>query len=175
MLAARKQIQFQAAARASASGQPIPPLPSGDTTEADHPMSGESKREGTAAAPSNSDVPQTPAVPPNSQPGGSESGPSFPRQPWEHIEELFQILKTSFPLLILGMETIVDQLTARFKASPEEEIYRLVCMLMQDCLMVSQTSLQLLHGFLSPSPSPTFRECSFPRMMGNSCLIPSRT
>ncbi|EMD40733.1 hypothetical protein CERSUDRAFT_111311 [Gelatoporia subvermispora B] len=56
------------------------------------------------------------------------------RQSWEHIEEVMQILKTAFPLLILSLETIVDQLLTRFKASPEEEIYRLVCMLLHDAI-----------------------------------------
>jgi len=45
-----------------------------------------------------------------------------------------QILKTAFPLLILSLETIVDQITSRFKSTAEEEIYRLVCMLLQDAM-----------------------------------------
>lgn len=58
------------------------------------------------------------------------------RQSWDYIEEIMQILKTAFPLLIMNMETIVDQISARFKASPEEDIYRLVCMLLQEGLQV---------------------------------------
>jgi len=58
------------------------------------------------------------------------------RQAWEHVEEVVQILKTAFPLLILSMETMVDQILQRFKAPPEEEIYRLISMLLQDAIQV---------------------------------------
>ena len=60
------------------------------------------------------------------------------RQSWDYVEEVMQILKTAFPLLIMNMETIVDQISARFKASQEEDIYRLVCMLLQEGLQVSR-------------------------------------
>ena len=63
--------------------------------------------------------------------------PNFPTRPaFDHIEEVGQILKTAFPLLIMSLETIVDQIMQRFKATPEEEIYRLVCMLLQDATQV---------------------------------------
>ncbi len=47
-----------------------------------------------------------------------------------------QILKTAFPLLILTLETVVEHIAQRFKASAEEEIYRLICMLLQDAMQV---------------------------------------
>lgn len=47
------------------------------------------------------------------------------------------MLKTAFPLLILSMETTVDQISHRFKATQEEEIYRLICMLLQDAMQVT--------------------------------------
>jgi transformation/transcription domain-associated protein len=59
------------------------------------------------------------------------------RQPWEYIDEVVQILKTASPLLILSMETMVDQINQRFKSTSEEEIYRLIGMLLQDALQVS--------------------------------------
>lgn len=49
------------------------------------------------------------------------------------------MLKTAFPLLILSMETTVDQISHRFKATQEEEIYRLICMLLQDAMQVMLT------------------------------------
>lgn len=81
---------------------------------------------------------------------GSNSAPSLPgqhptaevqpihtlRQGWEYVDEVVQILKTAFPLLILSMETMVDQILQRFKAPPEEEIYRLISMLLQDAIQV---------------------------------------
>ncbi|OCH94107.1 atypical/PIKK/TRRAP protein kinase [Obba rivulosa] len=58
---------------------------------------------------------------------------SYPvRQTPDNIDDVMQILKTAFPLLILSLESIVDQIQSRFKATAEEEIYRLVCMLLQD-------------------------------------------
>lgn len=60
------------------------------------------------------------------------------RGAWDHIEEVNQILKTAFPLLILCMETLVDQINSHFKVSGEEDIYRLICMLMQDAIQVTQ-------------------------------------
>lgn len=75
------------------------------------------------------------AVPPA---GASDAQPSYViRHSWEHVDEVVQILKTAFPLLILSMETMVDQILQRFKATPEEEIYRLICMLLLDAVQVS--------------------------------------
>ena len=69
--------------------------------------------------------------------GTNSASPGFNvRSPFDHIEEVGQILKTAFPLLIMSLETIVDQVMQRFKATPEEEIYRLVCMLLQDAVQV---------------------------------------
>ncbi|KAL4241981.1 DNA Damage Response and Repair Kinase [Abortiporus biennis] len=60
--------------------------------------------------------------------------PAHIRHQWEYVEEVVQILKTAFPLLIMSMETMVEQWGSRFKASPEEEIYRLVCMLIHESM-----------------------------------------
>lgn len=66
-----------------------------------------------------------------------EAQPAYTvRQGWEHVDEVVQMLKTAFPLLILSMETMVDQILQRFKAPPEEEIYRLISMLLQDAIQV---------------------------------------
>lgn len=72
--------------------------------------------------------------------GGNASPAFVMRSPPDHIEEVGQILKTAFPLLIMSLETVVDQIMQRFKATPEEEIYRLVCMLLQDAVQVSLRS-----------------------------------
>ncbi|KAI9508927.1 FAT domain-containing protein, partial [Russula earlei] len=64
-----------------------------------------------------------------------ESTITFPGQrSWEYVEEVVNMLKTAFPLLILSMETTVDQISHRFKATQEEEIYRLICMLLQEAM-----------------------------------------
>lgn len=80
--------------------------------------------------PHRSSVPTTPH-------GSADAAPSYPvRQPWEYVDEVVQILKTAFPLLILSMETVVDQIHQRFKATTDEEVYRLICMLLQDAIQV---------------------------------------
>ncbi|KAF5390637.1 hypothetical protein D9757_002758 [Collybiopsis confluens] len=76
----------------------------------------------------------------NSQGTTSQSGQQFMidssihRPTWDYVEELVQNLKTSFPLLILNLETLVDQIINRFKPTHEEDIYRHICMLLQDAL-----------------------------------------
>jgi transformation/transcription domain-associated protein len=63
-------------------------------------------------------------------------GSPYPRQAWEHVDEILQTLKTTFPLLILSLETMVDQIQHRFKPSPEEEVYRTICMLISHAIQV---------------------------------------
>ncbi|KNZ81468.1 Transcription-associated protein 1 [Termitomyces sp. J132] len=57
-----------------------------------------------------------------------------PRQPAEHVDEILNVLKTSFPLLILSLETMVDQISHKFKLTAEEDIYRNICLLLQDAV-----------------------------------------
>ncbi|GAA5937574.1 hypothetical protein JCM10213_008398 [Rhodosporidiobolus nylandii] len=65
-------------------------------------------------------------------PGGTPA--SSGRQPWDYIDEIMAVLKTSFPLLALSMEMIVDQISSRFKPTPDEDIYRLISALLADAL-----------------------------------------
>lgn len=67
---------------------------------------------------------------------GTTDSTAYPRQAWEHVDEILQTLKTTFPLLILSLETIVDQIHHKFKPSPEEEVYRTICMLISDAIQV---------------------------------------
>ncbi|KAF6745749.1 hypothetical protein DFP72DRAFT_856056 [Ephemerocybe angulata] len=60
--------------------------------------------------------------------------PAAPRIAHEHVEEIMQVLKTAFPLLILSLETMVDQIQHKFKQSPEEDVYRNISLLMQDAI-----------------------------------------
>lgn len=78
-----------------------------------------------------------------------DTGAPVARSSWDLVEEVVQILKTAFPLLILTLETVVEQILQRFKGSPEEEIYRLTCMLLQDAMTVC--SLILSHHILGLS------------------------
>lgn len=79
----------------------------------------------------------TVSQPPSAQQNPADSSSSHPKQPWEYIDELLQLMKTGHPLLVLTIETMVDQILQRFKATAEEEIYRLVCMLLIDAIQVN--------------------------------------
>lgn len=54
------------------------------------------------------------------------------RQPWEHLQELSNILKTAYPLLALSLESMVAQINERFKTSPDEDLFRLINVLLID-------------------------------------------
>jgi transformation/transcription domain-associated protein len=58
------------------------------------------------------------------------------RQPFEYLEEIVNILKTAFPLLALTMETFVDQIHTRFKATPDEDAYRFTSILLTEAITV---------------------------------------
>lgn len=66
----------------------------------------------------------------------NDIGAHHARQPWENIEEIGQILKTAFPLLAMTLQVFVEQIFARFKGSSDEEIYRLMGMLLQEAQSV---------------------------------------
>ncbi|KAI0335467.1 atypical/PIKK/TRRAP protein kinase [Cubamyces sp. BRFM 1775] len=98
--------------------------------------------DGTPKVNGNADESGASAQTPSGSAGPSRPAPAPPelsiplatRQSWDLVDEIVQILKTAFPLLILTLETVVEQIATRFKASPEEEIYRLTCMLLQDAM-----------------------------------------
>lgn len=72
----------------------------------------------------------TPGVPPAAQ--TTPTPIPQPRQPWELVEEILNILKTAFPLLALSMEKMVDQINSRGKPPQEEDIYRFLSALLLD-------------------------------------------
>ncbi|KAJ7507855.1 hypothetical protein B0H11DRAFT_2271401 [Mycena galericulata] len=74
------------------------------------------------------------SVPVNPGAHGATDGGAYPRQAWDYVEEVVQLLKTAFPLLVLSLETIVDQVAGKFKSSSEEDTYRHLCMLLSDAL-----------------------------------------
>ena len=66
----------------------------------------------------------------------------------QYVDEVVSILKTAYPLLALTLETMVDQFSTKFKATPEEEIYRFTFMLLQDGVQVGQPT-NLFNSLLS--------------------------
>ncbi|PKI83589.1 transcription-associated protein 1 [Malassezia vespertilionis] len=102
------------------------------------------------------------------------------RNPWDHIDEILNILKTAFPLLALTMENMADQLQQRFKPSNDEDIYRLTNALLNDALQqyihraplttdngqlphTSQMNVTLFAENLPPGPLKTAFENDFVR------------
>lgn len=69
----------------------------------------------------------------------------------EHIEDVMAILRTGYPLLTLTLETLVDQILARLKPSPEEDLYRMLSALTIDAF---QTLLQCFSS-CKPGDKPT--------------------
>lgn len=59
------------------------------------------------------------------------------KKPWEYSDEIMSVLKTTFPLLALSMETMVDQVAKHFKSPPDEDAYRLIVALLNDGISVS--------------------------------------
>lgn len=84
----------------------------------------------------------TGALPPNLD--GSSTPANHPaKHAWEHVDDVVAILKTAYPLLTLTLETMVDQINQRFRATSEEEIYRYTFMLLQDGVSVSMSDLTI--------------------------------
>lgn len=102
---------------------------------------GSSSRPGTAngdAVP-NGDVNGVEQKPePNGEVQVSAEGEAqpIPKKPWEHSDDIMSVLKTTFPLLALSMETMVDQIQKHFKCPPDEDAYRLIVALLNDGLSV---------------------------------------
>jgi transformation/transcription domain-associated protein len=103
-------------------------VPSEAAPDGDKPENKEVRTE----ADGNTAAPNAPGAPP---PGVSQ--PPAPRQPWELVDEIMNVLKTAFPLLTLTMEKMVDQISIRAKPASDEDIYRFFAALLADALQVS--------------------------------------
>ena len=66
--------------------------------------------------------------------GEADQEPERDKKPWEHSDEIMQVLKTAFPLMALSMETMVDQIQKHFKCPADEDAYRLIVALLNDGL-----------------------------------------
>ena len=99
---------------------------------------GSSSRPGTAnGEPNGTDLTKTETNGEAQPATNGEAEAAAPKQPWEHADEIMQTLKTTFPLLALSMETMVDQVQKYFKCPPDEDAYRLIVALLNDGLSVS--------------------------------------
>lgn len=125
------------AARVAASVRPQPDQSMKDANDASDTSSAPSQ---TVAA--TTTVPENPSsITGASSVGVSEAMASHPRQAWEHVDEILQTLKTTFPLLILSLETMVDQIQHKFKPTQEEDVYRQISLLLSDAVHVRRALL----------------------------------
>jgi transformation/transcription domain-associated protein len=123
-------------ARANPANPPNVPVPPHAVSDG-QPSSQTSPMMVHSSPPAVSDTPISQMSAPTAQNQVGEHHPGGAiRQSWEYVDEIVQILKTAFPLLVLSLETVVDQLSKRFKATPEEEQYRVLCILCSDAMQV---------------------------------------
>ncbi|KAI0028299.1 FAT-domain-containing protein [Vararia minispora EC-137] len=134
-IAKRQAAIQQQRLRAQSEGQAIPQVNGGDVVMHDAAVNGTPPRlvNGGAGAAGQQPHGQN-ASPQNVQANQASLVTSPLHAGFAYIEDVVQILKTAFPLLILSMETMVDQIVSRFKGSPDEEAYRLLSMLLQDAM-----------------------------------------
>lgn len=95
-------------------------------------------------------------------PNGSqhEQAAAITRPPWEYAEELLLAVKTSFPLLALSMETMVDQIQKYFKCPPDEDAYRLIVALLNDALAYVS---RMPHSYAQDVKLPSATETNITR------------
>jgi transformation/transcription domain-associated protein len=130
-------MRQRAAAAAAANGQGS----SEAATSNNDSSTAESKTADTTSTPAAQSLPQLPGHIANSASGQQGAQPSLvqslvPKQPWEAVDEIVSVLKTSFPLLALTLENMCDQFNSRFKPSADEDVFRLVNALLNDGLQV---------------------------------------
>jgi transformation/transcription domain-associated protein len=79
---------------------------------------------------------------PGSQNGNVPASATAPapviKLPLDMVDEIINQLKTSFPLLALMMEKMVDHISIRAKPNSEEDIYRFFAALLNDAMLVSR-------------------------------------
>lgn len=86
----------------------------------------------SAASGASAATPTNPNAPNPAGTGSPAIGTDPVPQPWDHVEEIMNILKTAYPLLALSLEALVDQIYQRFKCLPDEDTYRLIMALLNE-------------------------------------------
>lgn len=57
------------------------------------------------------------------------------KTPEELLTEVLQILKTAHPFLVLSMEAMVESILHRLKPFPDEDTYRVLSALLDECIL----------------------------------------
>lgn len=97
---------------------------------------------------------------PDSSNQSDSSGQSQARKaPSEVTEELMALLKTGHPLLALSMENMVEHVIQRLRATPDEDLYRILTTLLYEGFQ---------QVFLKISSSPAIELSKLPTMMESS-------
>jgi transformation/transcription domain-associated protein len=125
----RQQVTTAAAESTNLGGQPNTTSATGETNVSGG-ASFVSNNIGSSTNPS-----ATPAGSPPTISGSPSigSGNILPQsKPWVHVDEIMGILKTAYPLLALSLESLVDQISQRFKSNHDGDAYRLVVALYND-------------------------------------------
>jgi len=133
-LAARKAAEAQAqAARAAQLQAEAANAVKTANGDGDVEMKDVKDENGTTAVAGNTAnaVSQNGSVPP------SAPAPPVIKLPLDMVDEIINQLKTSFPLLALMMEKMVDHISIRAKPNSEEDIYRFFAALLNDAMLVS--------------------------------------
>ena len=145
-----KKVEDQKKARLSNVKQQSPDTKqaspeTSNATSNDRP--GSSSRPGTANGETVPNASSTNGEAPKNEPDAQTNGEGQPaaegnpeptqKKPWEYSEEIMGVLKSTFPLLALSMEQMVDQIQKHFKCPPDEDAYRLIVALLNDGLSVS--------------------------------------
>jgi len=139
-----KKAQDQKQARINTTKQQSPTVKQGSpgtSNATPHDRQGSSSRPGTANGDTQTNGPtvngeavkhETDGTNGEVQPTADEGTEPAQKKPWEYSDEIMAVLKTTFPLLALSMETMVDQIHKHFKCPPDEDAYRLIVALLND-------------------------------------------
>jgi len=139
-----KKAQDQKQARINTTKQQSPTVKQGSpgtSNATPNDRQGSSSRPGTANGDTHTNGPtvngeavkhETDGTNGEVQPTADEGTEPAQKKPWEYSDEIMAVLKTTFPLLALSMETMVDQIHKHFKCPPDEDAYRLIVALLND-------------------------------------------
>ncbi|EIW69900.1 hypothetical protein TREMEDRAFT_71446 [Tremella mesenterica DSM 1558] len=132
-----RSINAKKAMEASKAGNPASSVSGDGAADSPNPDSKDSKDKEDAVAGTPSSQPNPAPTPTSGNlqvPGMPGQSMAAPRQPLDLVEEIMNLLKTTYPLLALTMEKMVDQISLRAKPSSEEDIYRFFAALLNDAM-----------------------------------------
>ena len=142
----RRKVEKEKQLQQQGNGKQASPENKSSETPSD--KQGSSSRPGTANGENAANGTDAPKAEANGQEQATKAAENenAAKPPWEHADDIMSALKTTFPLLALSMETMVDQIQKNFKCPPDEDAYRLIVALLNDGLSVSSSMRDLRHA-----------------------------